>query len=134
MTEIMVTMITNKNIPLFQTVQTVWSRALIYGTWHNPVVYNFDVIFQGKMTCQVCGKWFHSRQQVAQHMLVHTDERKYKCKFCDRAFKQPSHLDQHHRIHTGKESWPQNGNNCRNLDDLILIQYGRADRFQIIWP
>ena len=51
--------------------------------------------------CQTCGKWFRSRQQVAQHLLVHTDERRYKCTYCDRAFKQASHLQQHHRIHTG---------------------------------
>jgi len=56
---------------------------------------------QDRMTCKVCRKWFHSRQQIAQHMLVHSDVRKYKCRYCDRAFKQPSHLDQHHRIHTG---------------------------------
>lgn len=51
--------------------------------------------------CTSCGKYFMSRQQLNQHMLVHTDVRKYKCTYCERTFKQPSHLHQHHRIHTG---------------------------------
>ncbi|XP_052760234.1 uncharacterized protein DDB_G0283357-like [Mya arenaria] len=55
--------------------------------------------------CEKCGKWFHSRQQLSQHELVHSDVRKYKCRFCDRAFKQPSHLHQHHRIHTGEKPY-----------------------------
>ena len=52
-------------------------------------------------TCRVCGKLFRSGQLLRQHMLVHTDQRKYQCRYCDRTFKQLSHLQQHHRIHTG---------------------------------
>lgn len=52
-------------------------------------------------TCRLCGKFFRSGQLLRQHMLVHTDQRKYQCHYCDRAFKQLSHLQQHHRIHTG---------------------------------
>ena len=52
-------------------------------------------------TCRLCGKLFRSGQLLRQHMLVHTDQRKYQCQYCDRTFKQLSHLQQHHRIHTG---------------------------------
>ncbi|XP_045165825.1 oocyte zinc finger protein XlCOF8.4-like [Mercenaria mercenaria] len=55
--------------------------------------------------CGSCGKYFMSRQQLNQHMLVHTDVRKYKCTYCQRTFKQPSHLHQHHRIHTGEKPY-----------------------------
>ena len=53
-------------------------------------------------SCKLCGKPFRSSQLLRQHMLVHTDQRKYACQYCDRTFKQLSHLQQHHRIHTGK--------------------------------
>ena len=52
-------------------------------------------------TCRVCSKPFRSGQLLRQHMLVHSDHRKYQCRYCDRSFKQLSHLQQHHRIHTG---------------------------------
>jgi uncharacterized Zn-finger protein len=52
--------------------------------------------------CEICQKGFRSKQQLAQHSLVHTNIRKYHCAYCERAFKQLSHLQQHTRIHTGK--------------------------------
>lgn len=52
--------------------------------------------------CLTCLKLFRSKQQLAQHSLVHTGIRKHICSFCDRAFKQLSHLQQHVRIHTGE--------------------------------
>lgn len=52
--------------------------------------------------CLTCLKLFRSKQQLAQHSLVHTGIRKHVCSFCDRAFKQLSHLQQHVRIHTGQ--------------------------------
>ena len=69
---------------------------------HNkmPEVSRLPAVFARNM-CRMCGKFFRSGQLLRQHMLVHTDQRKYQCRYCDRAFKQLSHLQQHHRIHTG---------------------------------
>ncbi|XP_013096482.2 uncharacterized protein LOC106079820 isoform X2 [Biomphalaria glabrata] len=55
--------------------------------------------------CLTCLKMFRSKQQLAQHSLVHTGVRKHICSFCDRAFKQLSHLQQHVRIHTGERKY-----------------------------
>ncbi|GFR94749.1 zinc finger protein 583-like [Elysia marginata] len=55
--------------------------------------------------CLTCLKMFRSKQQLAQHSLVHTGIRKHICTFCDRAFKQLSHLQQHVRIHTGERKY-----------------------------
>ncbi|CAG5120298.1 unnamed protein product, partial [Candidula unifasciata] len=55
--------------------------------------------------CLTCLKMFRSKQQLAQHSLVHTGIRKHICSFCDRAFKQLSHLQQHVRIHTGERKY-----------------------------
>ena len=61
----------------------------------------FSAMFS-RNTCRHCGKFFRNCQLLRQHMLVHTDQRKYQCQYCERTFKQLSHLQQHHRIHTGK--------------------------------
>ena len=55
--------------------------------------------------CEKCFKSFPSSQQLQQHMLVHTNIRKYKCQYCDKAFKQLSHVQQHHRRHTGERPY-----------------------------
>ncbi|XP_005113575.2 adult enhancer factor 1, partial [Aplysia californica] len=55
--------------------------------------------------CLTCLKMFRSKQQLAQHSLVHTGIRKHICSYCDRAFKQLSHLQQHVRIHTGERKY-----------------------------
>ena len=52
--------------------------------------------------CPICFKSFVSEQQLRQHDLVHSNERKYQCQYCDRTFKQLSHVQQHTRRHTGK--------------------------------
>lgn len=87
--------------------------------------HNSDA-FPDRPMCRACGKFFMSRQQLNQHMLVHTDVRKYKCSYCERSFKQPSHLHQHHRIHTG--------NLVRNLlitPVTILPRYSEILIFEI---
>ncbi|XP_025080517.1 zinc finger protein GLIS2-like isoform X2 [Pomacea canaliculata] len=58
--------------------------------------------------CTTCLKGFRSKQQLAQHSLVHSNIRKYTCTYCERAFKQLSHLQQHTRIHTGEQSSEKN--------------------------
>ncbi|CAC5410549.1 ZNF362_384 [Mytilus coruscus] len=55
--------------------------------------------------CPTCSKGFKSKQQLAQHSLVHTNIRKYVCSYCDKAFKQLCHLQQHVRIHTGEKPY-----------------------------
>jgi len=45
--------------------------------------------------CPTCSKGFKSKQQLAQHSLVHTNIRKYVCSYCEKAFKQLCHLQQH---------------------------------------
>ncbi|KAK3104820.1 hypothetical protein FSP39_011000 [Pinctada imbricata] len=56
-------------------------------------------------SCGTCGKVFKNSSQLSQHMLVHSNERKYKCSYCDKAFKQMSHVQQHTRMHTGEKPY-----------------------------
>ncbi|XP_048759744.1 Krueppel homolog 1-like isoform X2 [Ostrea edulis] len=55
--------------------------------------------------CPNCSKGFKSKQQLAQHTLVHSGIRKHICSFCDKGFKQLCHLQQHLRIHTGEKPY-----------------------------
>ena len=66
--------------------------------------------------CTTCLKGFRSKQQLAQHSLVHTNIRKYTCSYCERAFKQLSHLQQHTRIHTGEQHCRMDG--CESRESL----------------
>ncbi|KAJ8320223.1 hypothetical protein KUTeg_001810 [Tegillarca granosa] len=55
--------------------------------------------------CPNCNKGFKSKQQLAQHSLVHSGIRKYICSYCEKGFKQLCHLQQHTRIHTGEKPY-----------------------------
>ncbi|XP_033764285.1 zinc finger protein 134-like [Pecten maximus] len=62
--------------------------------------------------CPTCSKGFKSKQQLAQHSLVHSGIRKYICSYCDKAFKQLCHLQQHTRIHTGEKPYKCSFEGC----------------------
>ncbi|XP_041782643.1 zinc finger protein 782-like [Anopheles merus] len=51
-----------------------------------------------KSQCTVCGSW---QQNLKQHMLVHTGEKRYVCPVCQRAFAQKGNLTYHLNQHTG---------------------------------
>lgn len=73
--------------------------------------------------CQKCLKSFPSSQQLAQHLLVHTNVRKYSCKFCDKMFKQLSHVQQHLRIHTGERPYKCTVDTClKSFRQLSSLQ------------
>ncbi|XP_070207355.1 uncharacterized protein [Littorina saxatilis] len=74
--------------------------------------------------CTICLKTFRSKQQLAQHSLVHTNIRKYTCSYCERAFKQLSHLQQHTRIHTGEKPYQCKFEGCdRAFAQLSNLQH-----------
>lgn len=92
--------------------------------------------------CTTCVKGFRSKQQLAQHTLVHSNVRKYTCSYCERAFKQLSHLQQHTRIHTGEKPYCCKFEGCdrafaqlsnlqhhmRNHDDQVKKEASRIHR------
>ncbi|KAK3104980.1 hypothetical protein FSP39_014596, partial [Pinctada imbricata] len=62
--------------------------------------------------CPTCSKGFKSKQQLAQHSLVHSGIRKHICNFCEKRFKQLCHLQQHIRIHTGEKPYKCTFDGC----------------------
>ena len=55
--------------------------------------------------CDICGKALSSKQALAKHRMLHTDERPYKCDFpgCDVAFTQGVQLKNHKSSHLRKQ-------------------------------
>ena len=58
--------------------------------------------------CHTCGKVFNRSTLLANHQLIHSDERRYKCKYCEYRCRQPTGLYMHERSH------------------LVGTKYGRA--------
>uniref|UniRef100_A0A8C5LX55 Zinc finger protein 827 n=1 Tax=Leptobrachium leishanense TaxID=445787 RepID=A0A8C5LX55_9ANUR len=52
--------------------------------------------------CDVCGKVFGRQQTLSRHLLLHTEERKYKCHLCPYAAKCRANLNQHLTVHAVK--------------------------------
>ncbi|XP_029457784.1 LOW QUALITY PROTEIN: zinc finger protein 827 [Rhinatrema bivittatum] len=52
--------------------------------------------------CDVCGKVFGRQQTLSRHLLLHTEERKYKCHLCPYAAKCRANLNQHLTVHSVK--------------------------------
>ncbi|XP_041435490.1 zinc finger protein 827 isoform X2 [Xenopus laevis] len=52
--------------------------------------------------CDVCGKVFGRQQTLSRHLMLHTEERKYKCHLCSYAAKCRANLNQHLTVHAVK--------------------------------
>lgn len=71
--------------------------------------------------CPVCGLQLNTRRTLRAHLLVHSDEKRFKCQFCDAAFKRSKAFKNHLILHTGMRPYKcnfcgkafSNGSNCR---------------------
>ena len=58
-----------------------------------------DRTFTGNFVCPTCDKRLSSKQNLKEHMFIHTGEMPYKCTQCEAAFRQNSQLSSHKKIH-----------------------------------
>lgn len=57
---------------------------------------------EGSNMCNICGKCFKTAAHLQVHMLVHTNERRFKCESCPKTYKHWNTLKDHvRRRHTG---------------------------------
>ena len=57
---------------------------------------------QRKFKCDICGKGFITRGNLAEHMNIHTGDKPFKCKFCSICFANNSNRIMHERGHLGQ--------------------------------
>ncbi|KAH1008177.1 hypothetical protein HUJ05_008758 [Dendroctonus ponderosae] len=54
--------------------------------------------------CPECGKSYRSNYKLAEHMTMHTGEKKHKCQMCEKRFRSKMGLAQHEAKHTAAYS------------------------------
>ena len=59
-----------------------------------------------RFTCQDCGGRYRTRTHLKRHMAVHTKEKNHVCNICGTKFLQRAGLNQHIRVHTGEKPFP----------------------------
>lgn len=58
---------------------------------------------QKKYQCECCNKFFVSRQNLREHVFIHTGTKPYQCSCCGEYFRQISQLSLHKRNHQIRE-------------------------------
>lgn len=74
--------------------------------------------------CEVCGKDFHARNHLSEHMKSHRDGNEYRktCSICGNLFANSQCLKKHMRIHTGERPYP-----CEICDERFMTASRRQD-------
>ncbi|XP_013162552.1 PREDICTED: zinc finger protein 311-like, partial [Papilio xuthus] len=55
---------------------------------------------KGSVMCDQCGKIFHTKALLLDHMWVHTGEKRFKCSLCDKSFSMHCNLVNHQMVHS----------------------------------
>ena len=84
------------------------------------------------VTCTMCMKSLSSRQNLRQHMNIHTGEKPYKCPYptCEQCFKHASQLSNHKLVHQLSCTAPTN-----QFDDLrvflrLIVKLFQSENFE----
>lgn len=72
--------------------------------------------------CPHCGLQLNTKRTLHMHMVVHSDQKKFKCQYCGNEYKRSKTLKNHLIIHTGLRPYTcpwcdktfANGSNCRS--------------------
>ncbi|XP_055299687.1 zinc finger protein weckle-like [Sitodiplosis mosellana] len=72
--------------------------------------------------CPHCGLQLNTKRTLKMHMVVHSDQKKYKCQYCGNEYKRSKALKNHLILHTGLRPYVcpfcektfANGSNCRS--------------------
>ena len=82
-----------------------------------------------KFQCSFCEKCLASRQNLKEHMYIHTGEKPYVCTFpgCSASFRQGTHLSAHKRFdHASPPESDENSPYTINLNYLISLMSSKG--------
>ena len=66
-----------------------------------------DTIKRAKpFACNVCGKTLFSKQNLTQHLMIHSGEKPFACSQCGKGFAQKADMTKHFRVHSGEKPFP----------------------------
>ncbi|XP_053695931.1 zinc finger protein weckle-like [Sabethes cyaneus] len=90
-----------KNLPRLKTHEDI----------HNDTLY----------VCPHCGLQLNTKRTLKMHMVVHSDQKRFKCQYCGNEYKRSKALKSHLILHTGLRPYQcpfcektfANGSNCR---------------------
>ncbi|XP_058450250.1 zinc finger protein weckle-like isoform X2 [Malaya genurostris] len=91
-----------KNLPRLKTHEDI----------HNDTLY----------VCPHCGLQLNTKRTLKMHLVVHSDQKKFKCQYCGNEYKRSKALKSHLILHTGLRPYHcpfcektfANGSNCRS--------------------
>lgn len=72
--------------------------------------------------CPHCGLQLNTKRTLKMHMVVHSDQKRFKCQYCGNEYKRSKALKNHLILHTGLRPYTcpfcektfANGSNCRS--------------------
>jgi len=87
--------------------------------------------------CTICGKILSSKQNLRQHMNIHTGERPFRCNFsgCSVSYKHASQLSNHKLIHRPTTVKLQyHFDVLKDFTQLIILALGPEARIEYKMP
>lgn len=81
-----------------------------------------DIHSTTQYICPVCGISLNTKRTLKMHMVIHSDQKKFKCEYCQTSFKRSKALKNHLILHSGLRPYScpfcdktfANGSNCRS--------------------
>ncbi|KAL7049161.1 hypothetical protein ACKWTF_003617 [Chironomus riparius] len=81
-----------------------------------------DIHSTTQYICNVCGISLNTKRTLKMHMVIHSDQKRFKCEFCQTSFKRSKALKNHLILHSGLRPYScpfcdktfSNGSNCRS--------------------
>lgn len=74
-----------------------------------------------RLSCNICRKFtFTLQSELAQHMLVHTEQKKFECDICSNKFRTKRNIKRHMRMHNRQGMFP-----CSHCNKEYTTKFAR---------